>query len=80
MYNSVLEKVKSIVSEIIGISGVDEIGSDDDLLTLGLNSISFIKIVVTIENSFNITFDDEDLLFHNFNTLNKLTSYIQKKV
>jgi acyl carrier protein len=52
----------------------------DDIFKLGLvNSLFALELVVFLENTFNITVDNEDLNLNNFSTLNNLEQFIQKK-
>ncbi|MDR2043347.1 MAG: phosphopantetheine-binding protein [Clostridium sp.] len=50
--------------------------ADDDLVALGMNSISFISIVVALEATFEIEYPDECLLITQSNTLNKLANIV----
>ena len=53
---------------------------NDDIFKLGLvNSLFALELVVFLENSFNITVENEDLNLTNFSTLNNLEQFIQKK-
>lgn len=54
--------------------------SNKSLEDFGINSISYIKIIVAIENQFEFEFADEDLDMKNFKTLGNLISYISQKV
>ena len=45
-----------------------------------VNSITFIKIVVTLENEFNFEFDDEMLLITKFPTIKEMVEYVESKV
>ena len=45
---------------------------DDDLSEKGMDSIAFIKIVVTIEEVFECEIPDEKLLLTEMNTVNKM--------
>ena len=49
---------------------------NNDLSTLGFNSISFIKLVLELEDIFNIEFDDELLSYKKFISLDNLCDYI----
>lgn len=53
---------------------------DEKLEDFGVNSISFIKMVVAIESEYGFEFDDEDLDFTKINTVNKLVEYIENKL
>ena len=46
---------------------------------MGINSILFVKIVVALENHFNFEFDDEDLNYDKFETMNDVYEYIKEK-
>lgn len=77
--------IKEKIIEIIALnSEMDSIKeylhNNDDLTKIGLNSISFIKMIVNFETDFGIEFNDEDLDFSQFVSLNQLWSYIEDMV
>ena len=77
--DSVEVKVKKIICENTDISiRFDEIDIDGSLNELGINSITFIQIVVTIETEFDFEFEDEDLDANKFPTVQSLISYVEK--
>jgi len=50
----------------------------EDLLGAGiLDSLSILKLVVFIEESFGIQVPDEDLVYDNFKSINAMTEYLQ---
>lgn len=53
---------------------------DTDLVSIGLNSISYIKLVVAAEEEFEIEFSDEDLDITKFNSIKSVISYIESKI
>lgn len=53
---------------------------DLKLVDIGVNSITFIKIVVAIEAEFNFEFGDEDLDYNKFLDIDSLVSYVLTKV
>ncbi|HEX9059547.1 MAG TPA: acyl carrier protein [Clostridia bacterium] len=57
-----------------------ELRPEDNLMESGLNSVSFIKLVVLIEAEFEFDFDEYGLFFNNFETLNDIISYIQSRM
>ena len=76
-----LERVLKILKEKEFISSsVDEISADGELRTLGLNSISFIKLVVALEQEFGIEFDDQYLYMDNIKTFGDLVEYIDSTI
>jgi len=81
MENSIELKIREIVSKNIELSlPIDQISNTDDLTTLGMNSISVIKVIVAIESEYGFEFADEDLNVDNFRAINNLVSYVKARV
>lgn len=79
--NEIFNTLKKIISENIESPTVlNEIELESDLKSSGINSISFIKIVVLIENTFEIEFGDDALNLNKFPTLKSLISYIENAI
>ncbi len=57
-----------------------EINHATKLSDLGLNSLLFVKFVVRLEVEFDIDFDDENMDFKNFTTLNDIVNYVEQQV
>ncbi|PKQ89079.1 hypothetical protein CXK86_21120 [Paenibacillus sp. BGI2013] len=66
------------VVEMFSEQKLDVSALDEDLRVLGLNSISFIKLIIALENEFNIEMDDEYLELENFTTLQHLKDSLRK--
>ncbi|WP_339253475.1 phosphopantetheine-binding protein [Paenibacillus sp. FSL P2-0136] len=49
------------------------------LLDQGIDSVGFIKLIVSIESKFNISIPDEDLLFEKFSTAGLILNYLTGK-
>jgi len=80
------EKIKQIILSVLNEDKVDpvgKIGNDDDLTKIGVNSATFIKTIVAIENAFQIEFPDEKLnlkLFLSFkDLLDEVTKIVDTK-
>ena len=77
-----MENIQEKILEIINIAIEDvEISvehSNDDLSQLGMDSITFIRIVVAMEETFGIEVPDEYLLMTEMNTVDKFTNVITK--
>jgi len=58
----------------------DEIGMDDPLESIGLNSMHFIQLVIEFEDKYGIVIEDDLLLFENFSTISKFTQSILSHV
>lgn len=53
---------------------------DTALSSVGIDSITFVKIVVSLEEAFDFEFDDEMLLFTAFPTLRSMINYVESKI
>lgn len=47
---------------------------------LGVNSLNFIKIIVEIEDEFEMEFDDDQINYDLLNNINDLVSFIEEKI
>ncbi|MVP01215.1 acyl carrier protein [Paenibacillus lutrae] len=71
------ERIINLLKENLGnAEELDQLGPDDDLSVLGVNSMTFIKLVIATEMEFGVTWKDEDLDFRNFMTVNTIMNYI----
>ncbi|ACU60879.1 acyl carrier protein [Chitinophaga pinensis] len=53
----------------------------DDIFELGIvNSLFAMQLITFMEKKFSLTVENEDLEISNFNTLNNITSFIQRKL
>ncbi len=78
--NDVQERTLVIVKKQLQDTAQDtEIGLESDLSSIGLNSVIFIKIVVDLENEFDIEFANEDLEYGRFKNINDICDYISNK-
>lgn len=75
--STVFEKVVEIIKRHQDELVIEkEITPETKFVEFGTNSISFIKIIVDVENEFDIEFDDEKLSTNDFQTVNDLCNYI----
>jgi acyl carrier protein len=73
------EKIKQIILDFCELPCLtDQIDDDADLTEIGLNSYSYIKLIVTLEDEFNIQISNEDLDYNMFNSINKISNNIEK--
>ena len=81
MNNDIIYKVRRIIKENIDlVVDINEIQGDEKFEDFGVNSISFIKLVVATESEFGFEFDDDDLDFIRINTINNLVEYIKNRI
>ncbi|MDK8191949.1 acyl carrier protein [Paenibacillus sp. UMB7766-LJ446] len=68
------------IAQCLQITNIKEIDMHDNLNDLGVCSIKMIRLIVILEEHFDIIFSDEELLFENFNTLSNILNIIQLKL
>lgn len=75
---TVKSKIKDFVLRYVS----NEILKDDDnFIQLGLvNSLFFMQLVIFLEKEFSITIDNDELKLDNFNSINAITKFIERKV
>ena len=76
MKNEIIERLIPILNSSIEDLEIDDSRSDIDLLELGMDSITFVNIIVSIEEEFKCEIPDENLLLREMNTVNKITDAI----
>ncbi|MCI8471536.1 MAG: acyl carrier protein [Clostridiales bacterium] len=81
------KSISGIRKKIVDViaSNMDEIYSgelslDMVLLNMGLDSFTFIKIVVKLESAFDFVFDDEMLINTEFPKLKMMVEYVESKI
>lgn len=74
------DTVLSILARILqkDLSEINALDSDKSLTDIGLDSLNAIKLVIALEEEFGITFRDEDLLFSNYDTSEKLYAMLER--
>lgn len=58
----------------------EEVKESTNLINLSLDSLSFINTLVTLEEVFSITFNDEELNINNFKNVSELVNLVKRKV
>ena len=72
--------VIQLTHKTLNISQDSFICTSDNLKDLGLDSLSFVTLIVELEAAFNIKFDDEKMLMTEFLTINNVIEYVDFKV
>ena len=78
-----LEQIESVVAEAIISNSegqLSEINPEVNLRELGLNSINFKKLVVYLEGTFEIEFEEEFLEMDVFENIKHITQYIKERI
>lgn len=70
-----------VTSELARGRGRSGIGIEEDLLETGvLDSISIVRLVAFVEQTFDIEVLDEDLAPQNFQTIAKIAAYVGRRL
>lgn len=67
-----------IFNELIFVAEPDKFSDDDDLLEAGLDSMGIMRLIMHIEEQFNITLPDSEIDPDNVNSFNALEQWILK--
>lgn len=71
----------SLYKKYIGnIEIINTLTLESVLIDLAINSVDYIKIIIDIENEFNIEFDDNDLTPGTFQTIGNMVDYILTRI
>jgi len=79
MTTEIRDKVMELLKDVLADEGerIETIGPDDDLSVLGVNSVTFIRLVLALEMEFGVSWEDDDLQYQNFLTLNNIIQYVE---
>lgn len=73
-----LKGISLKVQEVLEIN--QELSLNEELSNWGLDSMKSVALVVDLEEHFNITFDDDELLFEHFSTIQKIADRVAGKM
>ena len=65
-----------IVHAIQSILNESEIDTNLDFRSIGINSLSFIQLVVNLEDQFDVEFDDENLDIEHYKNVKEFCCYV----
>ena len=70
-------KIRGFLSRFIGNRSLDD---NDDIFARGfVNSLFAMQLVLFVEKDFNIKVENEDLDLKNFNTIEAITRFVERK-
>lgn len=58
----------------------DRINPETNLAHVGLLSIGLVKLIVYLEQTFDITFEDDEMTEENFLTISRITENVMRKI
>ena len=73
------ERILKLLKENVSLEKIKKgVDLETNLEEIGVSSVDFIKLIVGIENEFDIEFDDEHLSYEKFKTVRDLIDYLDE--
>lgn len=72
----VKEKISKLLKEVLQT----DVEEDCNLINEGLDSVHIIQLIIKIETTFGIEFQDEDLQMRHFISLQSITDFVSQKI
>lgn len=75
-----VNSIKEILAKVLKLENaqLENLGNDDSLIDIGLNSLNAIEIIVNMEEAYDIMIDDEDLSVENLSSINQMCEMLKK--
>ena len=73
-------KILDVINKVLDEKDIHFILHEMNAEFLNIDSITFIKIIVALEEAFDFEFDDEMLLISKFPTIESMIEYVKTKV
>jgi phosphopantetheine attachment domain protein len=71
-----LDKIIQILNANLENTEITQDQMEDDLLAIGMDSIAFIRVLVALEEAFEIEIPDEKILMTEMNTVSKIVNTV----
>ena len=75
--NDIRAEIKRMLLELLNKEDLDE---KQELLSVGLDSLNVIKLIVMLEETFSIRFEDEGLQLKYFHSIDTLSNFVTSKL
>ncbi|MCK5353976.1 MAG: acyl carrier protein [Methyloprofundus sp.] len=73
------QKIREFIfNELIFVAEPEQFSDDDDLLEAGLDSMGIMRLIMHVEEQFNVTLPDSEIDPDNVNSFNALEQWILK--
>lgn len=75
MKNTYAAHAQAVFAIVRTVTDIDEVNEDTQITTMNMDSIRFIRMVVALENAFDIEFDSHKLEYMAFYNVRELVEY-----
>jgi acyl carrier protein len=73
------EKVEDVVLNLLPAINRKDLSPDQDIFSLGLDSVHAMTLVLNLQQAFDVNFDPADFQFENFRTIANIVNLVQVK-
>lgn len=80
--NEIIERVRNVIDECFGeelVKSIENVENDENLYNIGLDSLNVVKLVVGLEDEFDIEFEDDDIAGGNWKNINIIVELLKKR-
>lgn len=72
--------IRRALADVLNIENISEISQQDNLENVGLDSINFVMLIVTLEDVLDIQISENKLEYKNFQTIEKILKVIEEQI
>lgn len=80
MFPQIDSKLKEVFLSDGEFAGMLDLGPEDDLLSSGISSVKFVKLILAIEDKFGFEFGNDDLDIRQYKKFKDLLNVIQRNL
>ena len=71
--------LNELISRISELTGAENVSESDEFRSVGIDSLTYVQLVVETEQKYNIEFSDDDLLIDNVKTIAEFVRITEEK-
>lgn len=73
------QMLNELISRISELTGAENVSESDEFRSVGIDSLTYVQLVVETEQKYNIEFSDDDLLIDNIKTIAEFIRITEEK-
>lgn len=73
------QKTQDVILKLLPHVEVQNLGDQTDIFSLGLDSINAMSLIFSLQDTFDVKFETNEISFDNFQTVAKIVELIEKK-
>ncbi len=73
------QKTQDVILELLPHVERQNLGERTDIFSLGLDSINAMSLIFSLQDTFDVKFETDEISFDNFQTVAKIVELIEKK-